>query len=1040
MKPNHCIPASLTKPCCLLLLLAVPILPAAAASDFDGASVVLRKIAEQSTQTTTNSPATNGRSKFRDELKAFRDASASLPPREAATRWLALVDRAAKLPAANPLSPSESDGSSRPIGSEELLEALPPPAAWPELAKAIAARPPAKGDAQMRETGLQLLAASLTGDKAGRQHAIDTLQAKAAGADEQAAYIYKNMLEQINNAMLTLADDPDAILKSLERQLTSPRGNSVEPLRIPNLVSIAGQAKTEAFLRRALKMRNVALQFDQPNDTSRLAQKLAAEMIGQLGSPQWGLINSLDSLSLYEAMDKRFGNHDPDASADQTPPGPSNPAEFMGDSQKASADVYYFLGLISAGRSKDAVAFAKKLGAGFQPYTSEEAFNAMERAGYTSALDDFFYELLSQDSTLPFWDQYVALAAKSGQTDRMLKLARTAAANEDLSSNKKTTIHQNLAKALLAADQLDEGVSELRALIGTNNPVSVRAENDTGNLCVSFARVGMLVNRPEWTEEGIKAARDWLQSDNAQSQYAWESPNVAESLAAILLELKRGPEAEAVLTEALTRAVRAEHNQQGEFGWNGDRSSAQLLTELALLYDKAGRSADVLALLEQAPYWGAKDLNELFSLKAGENRVTLAWLHAPPATYSLPCIAARALAAAGRRDEALKITGALLDREPGLDRGYELLLELGGSNVIARLDELFARDQFEERPLIWKAHVLRQQGRLEEAEKTARQAIAIDPSDGEEGPGDRMRAYSELADICQSRGALNDAQTYRGAVDAIRLSEQADQYYMAGLLKRAVKMYEDSLTHFADAYCIQSRLALQLSALGLNAQAEEHYRRAYELMPDSFGRVESHCFGCERAFEGERAQSIAEQVFTKIAAERPDKPQVHYLLGYLREEQEKFNDASTNYLTAVKLDPEYLNAWIRLQGISANLVMPASQRDQILFNILRLDPLQRHGGADFSQASDLAALWNAIASATGHRPPVTPPLLVLSASKTALENAGKNPQARMREYIVNRQQDLEQGGLTPAAAVARTPLVMAAGQMFGNENGGAVDY
>jgi hypothetical protein len=52
------------------------------------------------------------------------------------------------------------------------------------------------------------------------------------------------------------------------------------------------------------------------------------------------------------------------------------------------------------------------------------------------------------------------------------------------------------------------------------------------------------------------------------------------------------------------------------------------------------------------------------------------------------------------------------------------------------------------------------------------------------------------------------------------------------------------------------------------------------MMPDSFGRVESHCFGCERAFDGERAQSIAERVFTGIAAKRPDNPQVHYLLGY----------------------------------------------------------------------------------------------------------------------------------------------------------------
>ena len=89
----------------------------------------------------------------------------------------------------------------------------------------------------------------------------------------------------------------------------------------------------------------------------------------------------------------------------------------------------------------------------------------------------------------------------------------------------------------------------------------------------------------------------------------------------------------------------------------------------------------------------------------------------------------------GQKAAAQKIDDALLDQFPGLDRGYELLLLLNGTNVIPRLDELFARDQFEERPLIWKAHVLQQENQLAEAEKIIRQAIAIDPTDGEEGPG-----------------------------------------------------------------------------------------------------------------------------------------------------------------------------------------------------------------------------------------------------------------------------------------------------------------
>ena len=137
-----------------------------------------------------------------------------------------------------------------------------------------------------------------------------------------------------------------------------------------------------------------------------------------------------------------------------------------------------------------------------------------------------------------------------------------------------------------------------------------------------------------------------------------------------------------------------------------------------------------------------------------------------------------------------------------------------GAGAVTRLDQLFKLDQFEERPLIWKAKLLADSGKLEEAEKTARKAISIDPSDGEEGPGRRMMAYAVLADIREKRGDAKEATDLRSAVTAIRHSEDADRFYDAGLISRSVKMYEEALTHFANAYCIQSRLALRLVEVG----------------------------------------------------------------------------------------------------------------------------------------------------------------------------------------------------------------------------------
>ena len=349
------------------------------------------------------------------------------------------------------------------------------------------------------------------------------------------------------------------------------------------------------------------------------------------------------------------------------------------------------------------------------------------------------------------------------------------------------------------------------------------------------------------------------------------------------------------------------------------------------------------------------------------------------------------------------------------------------------------RDPFEERPLIWQTHWLRAHQQLEEAEKACRKAISIDPTDGEEPPGDRLRAYAELAEIRAARGDQKEAGILRGAVEAVHEAEAADQFQEAGLLKRSVAMYEHSLNRFADAYCIHARLAVQLSDLGRYQEAEEHYRRAYELMPDSFGRVESHCFGCERAFDGERAQSIAERVFTRLAQETPNKPQVHYLLGFLREEQSRFNEALTNYRAAVKLDPDYLNAWLKMDSIARRVFLGDQERDNIVFNILRLDPLQHHGESSLDTVTDLAALWRNVAEANQKRPPAPASLFSLPGSKAELQRkkaAGSGPGHELGfEWPQVESEQL----LTPGKAVAKNAFVSAAGRLLGREAAAAVD-
>ena len=1019
---------------------------AAPATNYEGADAVLLQAAESVNQTKSADEKPSPTTQWRADLKAFKQQSASLAPAEAAKQWLALVDRLLQLEE-TPANYGQSGMMSHPIQPDELVEALPPPASWPELAKAIEARPAGEGAQTLQTLGLRLLAHTLLGDTTKRREDIAALETLAAKAKTRQAYFFNYLFEQLSSSLMATMDNPDAVLQTLDRKLAAQQSGEgyryQSALQVPDLVPLVGPEKAEAFLRRALVKSTAQLNIETGTATDKLAQKLALELVKELKTPQWSLVNSLESVDLYEAMDKRFAKsetNEPPAAVSDMPSVPL-PTDAFGDNEKKSAQIYYLLGLIAHERTTNAVAVAGQFEKENDAYFPNEAVRQMERAGFVGQLNGFFHELLQQNPDLPFWEEYVQVAAHAGQTAEMVKLVQTAISKPGLSKGQRLHLQQLLYQALLANDQVEAGVTELRRLIQTNEPASApssRYERESrGDLGLKLARIGHLLNRPDWLEEGITAAKAAVQKPDEQNYTPWGN-TTAPSLAMLLADLNRGPEAETVLATALSNVV-SKKSDPRMYGYEGRSTPAiSILTALVRLYHRAGRDADVLKLFDGAPYWGEKDLADLNARFVDLEELVSSYSHQSvgvPVGY----YAAAALAKTGRMAEARKLLNPLFDQSPGCDRLYELLLSLDDENAPAELDALFARDQFEERPLIWKAHWLRTHQRLAEAEQTVRKAIAIDPTDGEEGPGDRIRAYVELAEIRAARGDTNEAATLRGVVQSVHQAELADQFHAAGLLKRAVAMYQDSLNRFADAYCIHARLAVQLSDMGLHQQAEEHYRRAYELMPDQFGRMESYCFGCERAFDGERAQGIAEKVFTELAQKTPNKPQVHYLLGSLREQEGRYPEALASYRTAVRLDPDYLNAWVKIEGINSHVFQSAPERDTIVFNLLRLDPLGRHTHPSFENVSDLATLWRNVAIAAEKRPAKPESLYPLPASKAQVEKqaAQASEQDRDMEYRL-RSQELEEN-ITPGKAIGQNGFVRAAQQLLGSQAANAAN-
>lgn len=949
------------------------------AADYQGAAAILQQIPAASS--TSAAPSTTD---LRSDIDTFKRQEGSLADTDAATQWIDLVKRWSVE------APHYTPGAAASVNFFDVMSALPPPSVWPEVKHAARALEPSDNFDEAHVEAIRLLADTLVDDRAGQSNddaALEHLQ-KANPSDQ----FLPMLVEGYNDAVLQSSDDPDFVLKAVKEKVDdqAQNGGTTDRITLPDLATLVGEPETKSLLTELFTQCNVSVSVSHGAKTLKLAQDLALQLAPRLKAGQWGLVTSLDSAPLYDAMAKRFAD---------TPMDP-----LMYDRQQAKN--YYLFALIAHGRDDEATQIAVEIGQNGQADFSP-ALKEMDTAGYSQQIYSFLYKLLSKHPELSYWDLLNSTAAAAGKTPDVLALVKSAIANPNLTSTQVIALKQQLYKTLLADDKADEAVSIMEKLAAD---ASQSTQISKAEIDFNLTELGILLDRPDWRDRGLAACEKDAADPNQVGNTDMTS-NVDEfdhNIVDVLLQLGRGPEAEKLLGDVLKAQIaQYQSNPQTQqqyiyqikarqlemqyvrfrrgfdiedYGGGMTSGPGATLLELASLYSRTGRDADVIYLVDHSPDWGAGDLSSLYLSddSVGE-----------PFGY----IVAKALANSGDKERAVTLLQATLRGKPGFDPGYELLLSLQGDQALPFLDEMFAGNQFEKRPLIWKAEQLRRDGKLADAEAIARKAIAIDPSDGNSRHGMRMRAFAELADILTAEGDTKQATDMRNVVDAIRIAEKADDFRVAGLLTHAISLYNQALTHFADAYCIQSRIALQYVAMGDYHDAEIHYRRAYELMPSSFGRIESHCFGCEGVFDGPIPQSIADQVFTKLDAEEPSKPQVHYLLGYLREQQGRDSEAAAEFEKAVALDPDYINAWIHLGDDADNVHLDAAHRDAIAINLLRLDPSGASASSILSQTSDLGVVYKAGEEALKRAPAPESPstLYAMPLSQAELDEAEKSP-------------------------------------------------
>ncbi len=754
---------------------------------------------------------------FLRDLQSFQSRAESLAPGQAAREWLSLTDRFMKL------QPESVNSGNLRLEFKDVIAALPPPTTWSTIADLIKARSGGRPAKTVRDACLSLITAMLVGDRKAQWNNLQVLESIASRASANSRGVAQPVVE-LGESLARTNSDTDRLMRAIEIKLAAQQLGSYSQITIPDLVSLIGPQRAEAILRRILLNAQTEVQQIEGEATQRIAHRVALSIVNKLKVPQWTLTHDLHATELYEAMYKRFGSKSPTGRS-ASPLAVAAAVDQGINQSRESARTYYVLGLIVAGRTREAATKIGSVNLSTIGYSGQgyrtEAIDVIGDAGFIGTLFDLLQSALAKKPDLPLWEEYLKTATRASKLTPALKFIQSVLARQGLTTAVRDQLEDLSVHMLLAVDRVEEAVALLKnqVSIRSSQPTFSYTRSDPVSSALQIAELGRLTERPEWVREGVEAARKSL-SVSRPNQYSYATSSYSGSFE----KLGLFQDAERALIESL---LPVSPDFQDRFV---STQRPEALIELAGLYHRIGRHEDVLILLDRAPGWGAKDLSDALSVQDREGT-------------PLGFMSAAAFAATGNRDKALAILEPTVRARPGFDPAYELLLKLRGHDAMPLLDQLYRWNRFEERPLIWKSQLLLSEGKLAEAEQTARQAIAVDPSDGEQGKGHRMRVYSVLADILEARGDHQHAGRFRGAVKAVRTAERADDFVAAGLHMRAVKQYEESLKYFADAYCIESRLALQYASQGNLQRAELHYRRAYELMPESFGRMESHCFG-----------------------------------------------------------------------------------------------------------------------------------------------------------------------------------------------------
>lgn len=304
--------------------------------------------------------------------------------------------------------------------------------------------------------------------------------------------------------------------------------------------------------------------------------------------------------------------------------------------------------------------------------------------------------------------------------------------------------------------------------------------------------------------------------------------------------------------------------------WSVDPSFA-----LLVLYERAGKPEDIVALAEGNPLWTGKDVACVRSTD----------------TEWLPSALARELLAVSRTNDALRIArNALFERDEPPDWAFDLLREaLPPAEALAAFETAAAAFPCDPRPLAAAARSMRDLGRADEAAAAARRALAMPPFlsglDGERVLADALLALDPAAPLPDT----DEADPFDPAEEALE----------AGRTNDAVRIYSDAFARLAAGYARTEPVDQYDSFQGW--WPDERLAAAWRALPALAGAEVEPPRNLPAWTAAIRPEPLADPAARAGA---------RFLLGRLLECSERPRAAFGQYRAALALDPRHADAAI----------------------------------------------------------------------------------------------------------------------------------